>query len=280
MVLAVLVLVAAAADLRALVKDCTISTIPVGVRLTCEQLVASVTDQADLELAQAREFHLAGLKVAIKTRVTTSVVPYVTGGKSWDATRIDVADRDGRVSFQGHLLGASMGRGSRIAFCGAPLAKPQLVARCPELLAALMAQGPVPLAPPARAPQFLGEAVTVPPGCRTLDASENQFRIQCGQTAYLAYLRVESTDELPKMEAMMREQLIKAFPEAQAGEDRPCKLAGVSTQCRTISMRDASAQFVVYTATAVVRGVPVLIQCGQLGEQKRTHLLCAPLLAL
>jgi len=280
---AALLLVAAAAgarpEVRDLVKDCTISPIADGVRLTCQQLVASVTDHVDLDLAQARETQLGGLKAAIKSPVTTSVVPYGAGGKSWNATRIDVAGREGTVSFQGHLLGASIGRGSRLAFCGAPPAKPELVARCPPLLAALMEQGPGPLAPPAQAPRFLGNAVTVPPGCQTLGASENQFRIQCSQ-AFLAYLRVETAGDLPKMETVLRQQLIKALPEAHAGEDRPCKIAGVSTQCHTVAIRDASALFVVYTGTAIVRGAPALIQCGQFGAQKGAHPVCAPLLAL
>jgi len=271
---------AAGAALPDLVKGCTISPIANGVRLICEQLVASVSDYADLGLAQARETQLAGLKVAIKAPATTSVVPFTAGPKSWEATRLEIAGRDGKVSFQGHLLGASIGKGSRLAFCGAPLAKPELVARCPDLLAALMEQGPGPLAPPAGAPAFLGQAIPVPPGCRTLSANESHFRIQCGEAAYLAYLRVKSADELPKMEAMIREQLIKALPGAGAGKDRPCKVAGVATQCRTIEMGDASAQFVVYTGTAIVHGAPVLIQCGQLAKQKGAHAVCAPLLAL
>jgi hypothetical protein len=145
----ILALVAAAAvagaALRDLVKGCTISPIADGVRLTCEQLVAAVTDYPDLGLAQAREIHLAGLKVAIKDPTTTSVVPFTAGRRSWDATKIEVAGPDGKVAFQGYLLGASLGQGSRLAFCGAPLAKPDLTARCPDLLAALMEHGPGPL---------------------------------------------------------------------------------------------------------------------------------------
>jgi len=268
------------AEVEQLFKGCQRVPSSGGLNFACGKVFASAQDVSSLPAPKAVESLLAGLKASLKGEMKTEKSTFSAGGRTWPSTRV-TATKPGssEVNIEGQAFAFNLGKNTiRLLFCGGQRA-PELEGRCGKMLAALAAHGPAPFAPPLGEPKFLGQKIRIPAGCQTVDASDKQFRVACGETAFVSSIQVSSVKEIPKVQSMLVQQMISSVPGAAQEKDRPCSIGGVASTCKIITAGTGAARSIFYFGSAVVKKVPVLVQCAQLLSQKGVHKVCAEILS-
>jgi hypothetical protein len=250
------------------------------VRFSCDGFAASVADYPDASPREVLRIHLASLKAVGGGETSSVPASLEVGGRTWDGAQFTARRADGQALLEGRAFAHELGAGStRLVSCGAPAAKPAAAEGCPGILSLLAVSGPAPYLPAAAEPSFLGRKVAVPKGCRTLDASETQFRVACGEIAFLSFNRLHSLEAMGRFVDMMRGQLLGNLPGATEAGERACRIGGVAVRCRVLVAGKGADRLFFYVGAAVVDRVPVSVQCGQNALVKGVHPVCASVLA-
>lgn len=265
---------------KELLAGCQSSPIAGGSQFACDGVIASISEYENVAVKDARDSQLAGITAAIKGQVTTKETVFTASGKSWSGVAFTVKRLgEDKVSFEGTLLGFEVEGVARLVFCGAA-AKPGLAEKCRKLLPVLADEGPKAFAAPVPDPEFAGKKVTIPAGCKTVDSGPTNFRIICGQTAFLAAITLRSEEDMPKILQTLRDQLVKSIPGAAVGKERECSVGGVATKCTVVSAGSGKEEAIFFLGSAVVKGVPVSVQCAQTGNSTTVHEVCRGVLDL
>jgi hypothetical protein len=255
---------------------CQASPVQGGGMWSCQGFMASIADISGAGVEVAADAHFAGMKASIKGELAVKPTTFTAGGKSWPARAFSVTrPPETRAVFEGVMLAFEAPNGAvRLITCGSATGGPG-GKRCPGILAHLAESGPpasMRPGPDAKA-MFVDVELPVPKGCTLTEASPVRFQLTCGETAFLSYFRLQTPDELPNVEKLVSSQLIKGVPGAKEKPAKACKLGGVKTRCSIIESEDA----VFYLASAVVRGAPVSLHCGQEKSRPGFHPVCAKL---
>lgn len=264
-----------------LLADCQRSSLFGGPTFSCHGLVAGVSENEGLPPSRVLEIFTAGMRAVVGSigELSTTVTTFAAEGKEWPGVFLSLHQPgETKNLIEGHLLVFESGEGAiRTAFCLSPPSQPVMIERCRRLLPMLADKGPAPFritpAEPTFLPTFLGKPLALPAGCKTLDASDKGFRVQCGAAALLS-MRLSNLEELPMGLGVTSEMLLHAF-RATPGEDRDCYIGGVMAKCRTFHAGEGPNRIVFYVGGAEVEKVPVVVACGQPADQTAVDPLCA-----
>jgi len=260
-----------AAAARQVLASCKRSALSGGVRFACDGFAASVSEYPGMAPEEALRIHVASLGAI--GEVSSQPSEFSSGGNRWTAIQFGVRRADGTVAFQGRAAAREVRAGTaRLVSCGGAGAGPQ--SQCEGILALLAETGPAPFAVPMAAPSFVGREVPVPKGCDVLSASETAFRIRCGDVAGAAYLQLKSPEHIEPFSATVIEQLHRSIPGARDEKPRPCRIGGVATSCKVVGVGTGASGSTIVVGGAVVRGVPVSVQCTQHAIVKGVHPIC------
>lgn len=272
---ALLLLAPAAVPGAELLEGCKKSPAPGGAQYACENLLASVTELPGLPVKDALATQIEGIRAAVRGEVSTTESPFSSGGKTWPGVRISVKQPgEEQPFFDGRLLAFESKPGVvRLVMCGTPAGAPE-AAKCEKLLVTFATEGPAPFAGPPVEPKFLGKKLKIEKGCQTLDASDKGFSIACGQNTLLSAMELDSANDMDGVLRMLGNELVHRMAGAKEGPQRPCKVGGVATKCRTIDAKDAQSDMLLVLGAVKVGATPVFAQCGQAKTQKGVHPMC------
>jgi hypothetical protein len=257
-------------------EACRPAAIQGGALWNCEGFIASVSEVGGEVDASVRA-HLIGMRTSLGGEVDVIETQLTLSGKTWPGYAFRVTrPPDTQALFEGTLIAFKVGVAVRLVTCGAVPGSPG-GGKCPQIMTVLAERG----APPALKPgpnekaKFVDRELETPPGCKLTERSDARFQLTCGQTAFLSYIRTNTAEDLQRVSALVRTQLLQGVSGAKQVANKPCRLGGVATACTVLE----SADTVFFLASAVVKGAPVAVQCAQEKSRKEFHPVCAGVLA-
>jgi hypothetical protein len=256
-------------------EACRPAAIQGGALWNCEGFIASVTEFGGEVEATVRA-HLLGMRASLGGEVNAIEIQLTLAGKTWPGYAFRVTrPPDTAVLFEGNLIAFKVGTAVRLVTCGA-VPGSRGGGKCSQIMTALAERGAPPdLKPgPDEKAKFVDRELETPAGCKLTERSDARFQLTCGQTAFLSYIKTNTAEDLQRVSALVRTQLLEGVPGAKQVADKPCKLGGVATACTVLE----SADTVFFLASAVVKGAPVAVQCGQERSRKGFHPVCASVL--
>jgi hypothetical protein len=261
-----------------LLAGCQRSPTSGGTLFNCHGLVAGVTEQQGVPPSQVLEIMVATFRslAGAGGEVSTAETTFAAEGKEWPGVLLSLRRAGETTRFsEGHLLIFESGQETtRAAFCLISPAQPVLIEVCQKVLPFLAEKGPAPFRIPSSEPTFLGKPLAIPAGCETVDASDKGFKVQCGETAVLVSMKVRKLEDLPSAVGAVSAALL-SMAGATTGQNRDCRIGGVTVQCRTIHSGEGPNRVVAYIGGAEVENVPVVVACAQPADQTGVHPLCA-----
>lgn len=264
----------AASEVERALAGCKRSATSEGVRFACDGFAASVGDYPGLSAAEAIRIHLGSLKAVGGGETTSTASSLQVGDRSWQGVLFTARRAGGEALLEGRAYALELRPGTtRLVSCGTPPGQP--AGGCLAVLPGLATAGPGPWRPAPVEPSFLGKKLSIPRGCRIVNASETSFRIACGELAWLVLTRLPSPESMPGFVDMMREQFLKNVPGAAEGKAHPCRIGGVEARCSVIAVGKGASQVSIHIGAAAAGGVPVSVQCAQHAMVKGVHPVCA-----